>query len=212
MTISNVNSRVPQTAQPYYNRFAHLYDLGEFIRLGTRHKAITLSGWRPGEKVLDLCTGTGALALSFAAQGAHVVGTDIARAMLKRASAKGMKNDLAWLEMDSTELAFADDSFEVSVLSLALHHMPEAVQLRVLRELRRVTSRRVVIIEPDVPVKPNWVPAWKFVASIIDESEYMDEWADQDFIGTCESAGLRVGSVVVSTFGLHRIILCDPIN
>lgn len=207
-----MNSRVPQTAQPYYNRFAHLYDLGEFIRLGTRHKAITLSGWRSSEKVLDLCTGTGALALSFAAHGAQVVGTDIARAMLKRASAKGMKNNLVWLEMDSTELAFANDSFEVSVLSLALHHMPETVQIRVLKELQRVTSRRVVIIEPDVPVKPNWVPIWKFVASIIDESEYMDEWADQDFIGTCENAGLRVESVNVSTFGLHRILLCNPKN
>jgi hypothetical protein len=88
--------------------------------------------------------------------------------------------------------------------------MPASVQVGVLAEMRRVTRRRVVIIEPDVPVKPNWVPAYIFVASIIDESEYMHEWARQDFLGTCESAGLRVDAVHGSTFGLHRIVLCDP--
>lgn len=215
MNTGNAKRIDRQVAQPYHNsRFANLYDLGvgELLRWGTRHKAIIVSGWRPGEKVLDLCTGTGGLALAFAMQGAQVVGTDIARAMLKRASVKGMKSDARWLEMDSARLAFADQTFEISVLSLALHHMPETVQYRVLKEVRRVTSRRVVIIEPDVPVKPNWVPLWKFVASIIDESEYMHEWAHQDFIGTCESAGLKVESVDVSTFGIHRILSCDPNN
>jgi len=212
MNTVNAKRIAGQSAQPYYNRFAHFYDLGEFIRRGTRRKAVLLSGWKPGDKVLDLCTGTGELALTFGSMGARVMGTDIARAMLKRASAKSMKVGVSWLEMDSTHLAIADNAFEIAVLSLALHHMPEAVQLRVLKELRRVTSRRIVIIEPDVPVKSNWVPIWKFVASIIDESEYMAEWAHQDFLGTCESAGLRVESVKVSTFGLHRIILCRPKN
>ena len=196
----------------YYNRFAALYDLGEFIRKGTRHKAMSLSGWKPGEKVLDLCTGTGELALTFASQGAHVTGVDLARGMLKRAAAKSAGMNSTWLEMDATHLAFPNKSFEVAMLSLALHHMPEAVQMNVLRELCRVTRRRVVIIEPDVPVKPNWVPAWKFVASIIDESEYMHDWADQDFLGTCQMAGLSVESVYESTFGLHRIVLCIPKN
>lgn len=194
----------------YYNRFARLYDLGEFIRRGTRQKAISLSGWRSGDRVLDLCTGTGALALTFASRGAIVIGCDIARRMLKRASVKANGANAGWVEMDATRLAFADNSFDVSVLSLALHHMPAPVQLNVLMEMRRVTSRRIVIIEPAVPVKPNWVPAYVFVASIIDESEYMHEWVKQDFVGTCESAGLRVDAVHESTFGLHRIILCEP--
>ena len=160
----------------FYNRFAHLYDLGEFIRRGTRRKALELSGWQPGEKVLDLCTGTGDLAITFASQGADVFGIDIARGMLKRARVKSATTAPArtsWFEMDATALAFADNAFEVSVLSLALHHMPVQVQLQVMRELRRVTSRRIVIIEPDVPVDQRWVPLWTFVASLIDESEHM---------------------------------------
>lgn len=194
----------------HYNRHAHFYDRMEFIRRGTRRKAMILSGWHSGERILDLCTGTGEMALVFASQGANVVGTDIARGMLQRAANKSLGTASAWVEMDATHLAIADHSFEISMISLALHHMPVKVQARVLNELRRVTSRRIVIIEPDVPVDRRWSPLWSFVASIIDESEYMHEWVYQDFIDTCHTAGLKVESVHGTTFGLHRILLCDP--
>jgi ubiquinone/menaquinone biosynthesis C-methylase UbiE len=212
-SMSNVKAdhRYQRHVLYHYNRFASLYDLGEWLRHSTRHKALALSGWQPGDKVLDLCTGTGTLARTFASRGANVTGVDIARGMLKRASAKAAGSNTAWVEMDATGLAFADGSFDVSVLSLALHHMPVAVQLQVLGELRRVTCRTIIIIEPDVPVKPRWVPLWTFVANVIDESEYMHEWVRQDFPGTCQAAGLNVQAVYGSTFGLHRIILCHPI-
>lgn|GEM_PF-1087498 len=210
MRTLNINSYYQQHVLHYYNRFAHLYDLGEFIRRGTRRKAMLLSGWQPGEHILDLCTGTGDLAITFASHGANVTGIDIARGMLRRAAAKSKDMRTSWLEMDATELAFADHSFEISMLSLALHHMPVQAQLQVLREVRRVTSRSIVIIEPAIPVKPEWVPLWMFVASIIDESEHMHEWVRQDFAATCQAAGLNVESVHVTTFGLHRIVICSP--
>ena len=97
MTTLSVNHNFRRHVLYYYNRFASLYDLGEFIRYGTRQKAVALSGWQPGETVLDLCTGTGGLALAFASLGAPVVGVDIARGMLKRAAAKSRGCDCAWL-------------------------------------------------------------------------------------------------------------------
>ena len=194
----------------HYNRHAYFYDVMEFLRRGTRREALLLSDWCSGERVLDLCTGTGELALTFVSQGATVVGTDIAREMLKRALGKSSSLRSAWVEMDATELGFADHSFEISLLSLALHHMPILVQVRVLQELRRVTSKRIMIIEPDVPVDQRWVPLWTFVASIIDESEYMHEWVRQDLTGTCRMAGLNVEAVHRTTLGLHRILICNP--
>jgi len=206
----NINSYYQQHVLHHYNRFANLYDLGEFIRRGTRRKAMSLSGWQPGECVLDLCTGTGDMAITLASHGANVIGIDIARGMLRRASAKSKNVTTSWLEMDAAELAFADHSFQISMLSLALHHMPVQTQLQVLRELCRVTSRRIVIIEPDIPVKPEWIPLWTFVASVIDESEHMHEWVRQDFAATCQIAGLKVESIHGTTFGLHRIVICNP--
>ena len=210
MTLFNTRHTYERYVLKYYNRFANLYDLGEFTRHRTRDKAVELSGWREGERVLDMCTGTGGLGLRFALRGAEVVGIDLARGMLKRAHAKTNGSPACWLEMDAIRLAFEDCAFDVSVLSLALHHMPEPVQINVLSELRRVTRRRVVIIEPDVPIKPNWEPIWLFVANIIDESEYMREWMNQDFEATCRAAGMKVDVIHSSTFWLHRIVLCDP--
>jgi ubiquinone/menaquinone biosynthesis C-methylase UbiE len=194
----------------FYNQHALFYDLWEFIRRGTRRKAMKLSGWCPGERVLDLCTGTGELALTFASLGAEVVGTDFARRMLKRAAAKSSNTGPAWVEMDATHLAFAENSFDVSMLSLVLHHMPMEVQMCVLKELHRVTTRRVVIIEPHTPDNPRLFPLWARVADLIDESEYMHEWVHQDFEGTCSGASLNVVSRHVTSLGLHHILLCDP--
>jgi ubiquinone/menaquinone biosynthesis C-methylase UbiE len=210
MSILNIENKYQRHVLHYYNRYASMYDFGEFVRRGTRFEAFELSGWQEGDSVLDLCTGTGELALTFASNGAHVIGTDIARGMLQRAAYKGRKKQTRWIEMDSTQLAFADNAFDISVLSLALHHMPYLIQLQVLRELRRVTRKRVVLIEPNTPVDPDWVPIWKFVATTIDESEHMHEWVYQDFPGTCIEAGLAVQSIYEKTFRLHKIIICDP--
>ena len=118
----------------HYNRHADFYDRMEFIRRGTRRKAMILSGWRSGERILDLCTGTGEMALVFASQGANVVGTDIARGMLRRAVNKSLGTPSTWVEMDATRLAITDRAFEISIISLALHHMPVRIQVQVLQE------------------------------------------------------------------------------
>lgn len=210
MRTTNLNGDYRRHVLQHYNHYADFYDVMEFLRRSTRRKSIALSGWRPGERVLDLCTGTGELALVFAAEGAGVVGIDIARGMLKRAIHKPSSRQPAWIEMDATHLAFADRSFEISLLSLALHHMPLAVQLAVLGELRRVTTRRILIVEPHTPSNERWFGLWAGVASLIDESEYMHEWVRQDFVNTCLTASMRVDAVHVASLGLHRIILCSP--
>jgi ubiquinone/menaquinone biosynthesis C-methylase UbiE len=194
----------------HYNRHAYFYDMMEFFRRGTRRKAMILSGWRSGERILNLCTGSGEMALVFASQGENVVGPDIARGMLRRAVNKSLGTLSAWVEMDATHPAIRDVAFEISIISLALHHMPVRIQVQVLMELSRVTGRRIVIIEPDVPVNQRWSPVWSCVASIIDESEYMHEWVSQEFIHTCRTASLNVESVHGAAFGLHPILLCQP--
>ena len=194
----------------YYNRFARCYDWGEFIRRDTRHKVLALSGWRPWERVLDVCTGTGELALVFARRGAEVVGVDIAKGMLECAAAKQADPKPTWLLMDATDLGFKDGAFGISTISLALHHMPEAIQRSVLAEVARVTRRRIVIVEPHTPTNPRLWSIWAAISSWFSESERMLEWARQDFVGTCRAAGLDTEGVLVTTFGIHRITFCRP--
>jgi len=195
----------------YYNRAANNYDLIEFIRRGTRAKAIHYSDWQPGEKVLDVCTGTGELALAFAKLGAEVTGIDIVDNMLQRAKEKSNGYHPTWLKMDATEMKFPAKYFDVATLSLALHHMPNRTQHKVLSELARVTRRKVILVEPHQPFNKNLHWAWGLVASLVDESEYMPQWVRQDLSQTCQTAGLEVEKIVVKTFAIHRITICRPV-
>ncbi len=192
----------------FYNRMAGFYDLIEFVRRGTRTRVLELSDFKAGDKVLDVCTGTGELALAFASQGATVVGIDLSRGMLDRAAKKNGYRNSTWLEMDATQLEFQDKTFDISTISLALHHMPEATQCHVLSEMVRVTRRQVVIVEHHTPSNPKLWTAWATIASWLDESEYLSDWVRQDLSKTCRSAGLRVKEQTVMTFGLHHIVLC----
>jgi demethylmenaquinone methyltransferase/2-methoxy-6-polyprenyl-1,4-benzoquinol methylase len=171
---------------------------------------VALSDLEAGDKVLDVCTGTGELALAFSFQGADVTGIDISRGMLSRATRKDGHQEITWLEMNATQLQFQDKTFDISTISLALHHMPEPVQRRVLSEMARVTRRQIVIVEPHTPANPRLWSVWAAVASWFDESEHMLDWARQDFARTCQTTGLKIERVQVTTFGLHRITLCTP--
>jgi len=194
----------------FYNRFAKRYDWSEIFRRNTRGKAVMLSGWRPGDRVLDVCTGTGEQALAFARRGGEVVGLDIARGVLECAAAKRARPRPAWLEMDATNLGFRDKTFDVATVSFVLHHMPEPIQCHLLSEMARVTCRRVVIIEPHTPASPRLQPVWAVIHSWFDESEYHIEWSRQDFPETCQSVGLKVEAVCLATLGIHRLTVCTP--
>ncbi len=194
----------------HYGWAAKYYDRVEFIRKGTRQKVIKLCQLNPGDKVLDVCTGTGELALAFARLGAEVTGIDIVDSMLVRAEKKSNGNKPSWLNMDATALKFPANYFDISTLSLALHHMPEATQNQVLSEMARVTRRKVVLVEPHQPFNSKLHWAWGLVGSIVDKSEYMRQWVRQDFNQTCRAAGLEVEDFSVTTFAIHRITVCKP--
>ena len=151
----------------HYNRHAYLYDMMEFLHRGTRRKAMILSGWRPGERIRTFVPEPVKWRWFLPSRVQELL-APISLADVKRAVNKSLGTNSAWVEMDATNLAIADHSFEISMISLALHHMPVPIQVLVLNELRRVTSRHVVIIEPDVPIDRRWSQIWSFVASIID--------------------------------------------
>lgn len=58
----------------------------------------------PGQRCLDLCTGTGLVALVLARQGAHVVATDVNPAACRLAEANAAANELA-MDVVLTDLA-----------------------------------------------------------------------------------------------------------
>jgi ubiquinone/menaquinone biosynthesis C-methylase UbiE len=89
--------------------------------------------------VLDIATGTGHNALSFAPHVQHVVGTDLTPQMLAEAQALARQHsiqNISFCQGDAERLPFASGSFAIVTCRVALHHFPDAASA--LREMARV--------------------------------------------------------------------------
>ena len=95
-------------------------------------------GIRPGDRVLDVATGTGHAALAAARRSAVVTGIDYVPALLDIAGRRAAAEDLEidFIEADAERLPFDDEAFDV-VLS-AIGVMFSADHQRAARELVRV--------------------------------------------------------------------------
>ena len=104
----------------------------------------------PRGRYVDLGVGDGLLTMMLAEVAREVVAVDISAQMLAqlktRATQKGIGN-IVTLESDIAHLALADQSFDVAVLSQALHHCDEP--LSALKEAQRVLVRggRLLVLD-----------------------------------------------------------------
>ena len=95
-----------------------------------RERTLDLAGIAPGERVLDVCCGTGTLALAArrrvgATGSVHAV--DASEEMVSRARSKSTRRGLpvAFETAVAQSLPFSDATFDVVLCTLALHHLPE---------------------------------------------------------------------------------------
>ncbi|AXQ27834.1 methyltransferase domain-containing protein [Solimonas sp. K1W22B-7] len=128
--------------------------LGNYDRLAqgltiSTDQTLRVARIRPGERVLDLATGTGITAIAARERGARVTAVDLTPELLEVARAKAQAegyDDIDFREGDAEALSLPDASFDV-VLSTC-GHMFAPDQPRVAAELARVTrpGGRVVFL------------------------------------------------------------------
>ena len=140
-----------------WNAIAAGYDT--HVTAGEAHlanDALKLAGLAPGHRFLDVAAGTGGLSLPAARLGAKVVATDWSPRMIELFEARAKKEgfrDAVGKVMDCHELAFPDDSFDVTGSQFGVMLVPD--QARAIREMVRVTKPggRVLLIAYGQPAK-----------------------------------------------------------
>ena len=95
---------------------------------------------RAGERVLDVATGTGSLALRLARSGAEVTGVDLALALIDTARRLAAEAGLGvrYEVGDAEDLPYDDASFDVVLSTLFFHHLPDDGKRQTAAELMRV--------------------------------------------------------------------------
>jgi demethylmenaquinone methyltransferase/2-methoxy-6-polyprenyl-1,4-benzoquinol methylase len=144
---------------PRYDLINDLQSFG-LHRLWKR-RALRLARVQPGEQALDLCCGTGDLALALARAGAPTVGLDFSDAMLARAKARAAARPpsaapVTFVRGDALQLPFADGRFDVITIAYGLRNLADLDAG--LREMLRVArpGGRVVILDFGRPRHPLW--------------------------------------------------------
>lgn len=155
---SNDQIRTSRAVRRMFESVAHRYDfLNHFLSAGRdiawrRATALALReklAW-PGSIAVDVCCGTGDLALQMARVSAgKVVGTDFCHPMLQRALRKipGTRRPLSFVEADTLTLPFRDGSADVVSVAFGFRNL--ANYARGLEEMRRVLKPggRLAILE-----------------------------------------------------------------
>lgn len=153
---------------PRYDLLNHVLSLN--IDRYWRWRTLRLLNLRPGDPILDVCTGTGDLALSASKHvgaSTEIIGTDFCAEMLDIARQKQAKRcadlpRLKFLEADTMKLPFESNSFQTVMVAFGLRNVSDtdaglAEMLRVCKP-----SGQVAILEFSKPALPILKQGYEF--------------------------------------------------
>jgi demethylmenaquinone methyltransferase/2-methoxy-6-polyprenyl-1,4-benzoquinol methylase len=141
-----------------FARIAGRYDLlNRVLSLGIdrtwRRRTVRVAEIAPGGRVVDVCCGTGDLALEFARSGVEVVGVDFTFEMLALATPKRRDEHLLFAHGDALHLPLRDAVADASSVAFGLRNLADPIAG--LREMARVVrpGGRVLVLEFAPPPK-----------------------------------------------------------
>jgi demethylmenaquinone methyltransferase/2-methoxy-6-polyprenyl-1,4-benzoquinol methylase len=146
--------------QAMFDRIAGVYDLmNSVMTVGLHHRwrarAADMAALRPGDRALDVATGTGDLAVELSrrvAPGGEVIGSDFSEKMLELARAKAP--GLTFEHGNALALPYDDDEFDAATVGFGARNFSDLP--KGLIEMARVVrpGGRVVILEITTPERP----------------------------------------------------------
>lgn len=213
-----------------YDRMGAVLSFGQDPRW--RRALVRAIDPQPGQRVLDVATGTGLVAAALARRGrCEVVALDQSEAMLAGARARlrndpGLATQISLLRAEAELLPFADAEFDAVTFTYLLRYVED--RGATMRELARVLKPggRIGMVEFGVPsaaplralwrahtrlglpllcrlVSPAWLEVGHFLGPSIEELHAVEG----DLVGLWEAAGIRDVSLRAMSFGAGLVML-----
>lgn len=155
---------------PTYDRYARLLSLGQDPRW--RRFLVSRVPVGPGDAVLDVASGTAAVAIELARRtGCSVVGVDQSNEMLavgrRRVEQAGLKDRVRLVRGNAEQLPFQDATFDAVTFTYLLRYVDD--REATMRELVRVTrpGGTIAALEFGVPPAPLWSALWELYVRLV---------------------------------------------
>jgi ubiquinone/menaquinone biosynthesis C-methylase UbiE len=165
-----------------------------------RKFTVEFSGMKAGDKVIDVCCGTGAQVLEYASRGIIATGIDNNPTMLKIATRNRMRHNAvnaSFQLVDATELPFLNGYFDYASISLGLHDKGKPDRYKIISEMKRVVKQNgaLILIDFQVTLPKNvWgmsVRAIEFFAGESNYQSFKDYLANGGLEDIVKNNGLR---------------------
>jgi len=146
-----------------YDRMGAVLSFGQDPRW--RAAMVSAIAPAPGQRVLDVATGTGLVAFALARRGAEVVGLDQSEDMLSGARARQaalgpLRGSVSFVRGEAEHLPFDDDSFDALSFTYLLRYVDDPAQtmaelVRVLKPGGRIGMLEFAVPPPG-PLRTLW--------------------------------------------------------
>jgi len=210
--------------QQVYDQFiSRFYDIGLKIGLTPFGEKIlrmsvfnTISPYiKRGDRILDLCCGTGTLTVLLAElfyDDCSIIGVDLSQGQIAQAQKKDIYPNLKFIVMDANNLQFNNESFDKIIISAALHEMDKKQRFNVLSEVHRVLKKdgQFLIFEHHEPSKPIYRILYNYYLGIIEKmTSYSFEMQRNIFLELKKARFKIISQTPIEKFlRFFQIILC----
>ncbi len=176
----------------FWDRTAKIYD--RFMRKDRKAYEQMYSLIYPvvrHKQVLELATGTGLIAKHIVCAADHVEATDASPEMIKQAKQGIQSTKLHFSVQNMFHLPYADQSFDVVIVSNALHIVPEPE--KALAEIKRVLKEGGVLIAPTfTPSGNDFIGNGKaFFMKLVSFRQYSN-WSSKTYLDFLREQGWTV--------------------
>ena len=171
---------------------------------------------RTGETVIDIACGTGAQVFELCEIASKIVGIDLSESMINRAKSTGKKRSISNIDFfvcDATDLwMFEENSFDVAIMSLALHQFQPDLHLPVLSEMKRV-AKRIIMVDYAVPLPKNYAGIGSRIAEFLAGKEHNYNFKEYYRLGGLNrilpANNLTIQNSILFGKGAFQLVVCS---
>ena len=145
--------------------------------------------------VLELACGSGQLSFSLSKYVRSYVASDFSEKMIVEASKNNFNENLLFTVQDATNLSYKDNSFDVIIISNALHIMP--YPKKALKEIKRVLKHNGILFAPTF-IHGNGA-AYRLRIRMMELIGFKTfyKWTEKEFVMFLEENGFEVNEHMI---------------